>query len=83
LLVDECGIGTANDTERANTLGTACAVLHDAIARGIDVSGFFHWTAVDNCEWLHGYDVSFGIIDADRRVRPSAEVLAREAGGVC
>ena len=51
---------------------------HDAIARGVDVRGFFHWTAVDNYEWLHGFDVSFGIIDRDRSVRPSAAVL-REA----
>jgi beta-glucosidase len=83
LLVDEYGIGTANDTERAEYLEDGLRVLHDAIVRGIDVRGFFHWTAVDNYEWLHGYDVSFGIIDADRRVRPSAEVLAREAGGAC
>ena len=40
-----------------------------AIARGVDVRGFFHWTGVDNYEWLHGYDVSFGIIDRARRPR--------------
>ena len=43
--------------------------------RGIDVRGFVHWTGVDNYEWLHGYDVSFGIIDRDRNVRASAQVL--------
>jgi beta-glucosidase len=42
------------------------------------VRGLFHWTAVDNYEW-YGYDVSFGIIDRDRNVRPSARVLQREA----
>ena len=52
-----------------------------AIARGIDVRGLFHWTAVDNYEWLHGYDCPFGIIDSDRSVRDSAQVLAREATG--
>ena len=55
--------------------------MHDALGRGIDVRGFFHWTAVDNYEWLHGYDVAFGLIDRDRRVRPSAAVLAGEARG--
>ena len=49
------------------------------IERGVDVRGFFHWTGVDNYEWLHGYDVDFGIIDRDRNVRPSARVLQREA----
>ena len=31
--------------------------------------------------WLHGFDVSFAIIDRDRRIRPSAQVLAHEALG--
>ena len=25
---------------------------HDAIDRGVDVRGFFHWTSVDNYEWI-------------------------------
>jgi beta-glucosidase len=83
LLVDEYGIGTANDTQRVQYLEEGLHILCGALARGIDVRGFFHWTAVDNYEWLHGYDVPFGIIDIDRRVRPSAEVLAREALHEC
>jgi beta-glucosidase len=79
LLVDEYGIGTADDAERVAYLEDGLRVVHDALGRGIDVRGFFHWTAVDNYEWLHGYDVAFGLIDAERRVRPSAAVLAREA----
>jgi beta-glucosidase len=79
VLVAEYGIGTNDDTIRAEYLARGLAIVQDAIARGIDVRGLFHWTVVDNYEWLHGYDVSFGIIDRDRRVRPSAEVLAREA----
>lgn len=79
LLVAEYGIGTDDDDARAEYLSQGLAIVHDAIARGIDVKGLFHWTAVDNYEWLHGYDVSFGIIDSDRSVRASAQVLAREA----
>ena len=81
LLVAEYGIGTDDDAERAAYLERGLTVVHDAIERGIDLRGFFHWTAVDNYEWLHGYDVAFGIIDRDRNVRPSAEVLRREAIG--
>lgn len=81
LLVAELGIGTDDDAERASYLSRGLAVVHDAIGRGTDVRGFFHWTAVDNYEWHHGYDVRFGLIDADRRVRPSAAVLRREALG--
>ena len=79
LLVAEYGIGTDDDAVRAAYLERGLEVVHDAIGRGIDVRGFFHWTAVDNYEWLHGYDVAFGIIDRDRNVRPSALVLQREA----
>ncbi len=79
LLVAEYGIGTDDDVERAAYLERGLQVTGEAIARGVDVRGFFHWTAVDNYEWLHGYDVRFGIIDRDRNVRPSARVLQREA----
>jgi len=79
LLVAEYGIGTSDDGQRAAYLLRGLQVTNDAIARGIDVRGLFHWTAVDNYEWLHGYDVQFGIIDRDRNIRPSARVLQREA----
>ena len=79
LLVAEYGIGTDDDEARAAYLERGLEVTHDAIGRGIDVRGFFHWTGVDNYEWLHGFDVSFGLIDGDRNVRPSAAVLTRQA----
>jgi beta-glucosidase len=79
LVVAEFGIGTDDDGERSEYLERGLGVVHDAIRRGIDVRGFFHWTAVDNYEWLHGYDVKFGLIDVDRNVRASAEVIRREA----
>jgi beta-glucosidase len=79
LLVAECGIGTSDDTERVAYLERGLQVTRDAVARGVDVRGFFHWTAVDNYEWLHGFDVQFGIIDRDRNIRPSAWTLQREA----
>jgi beta-glucosidase len=78
LLVAEYGIGTSDDTQRAEYLRRGLEVVHDRLAAGVDVRGFFHWTAVDNYEWLHGYDVAFGLIDRERRVRPSAEVLAEQ-----
>ena len=75
LLVAEYGVGTDDDDFRAQYLRQGLDETAAAMARGVDVRGFFHWTAVDNYEWLHGYDVSFGIIDRDRNVRASARVL--------
>jgi beta-glucosidase len=56
-------------------------VVQEALNRGIDVRGFFHWTAVDNYDWFHGFepDAAFGLMSRDREVRPSAAVLAAEA----
>jgi beta-glucosidase len=79
LLVAEYGLGTSDDDARARYLARGLEITGEAIARGIDVRGFFHWTAVDNYEWLHGYDVAFGIIDRQRNVRASARVLQRQA----
>jgi beta-glucosidase len=81
LLVAEYGIGTDDDEVRAAYLERGLEVVRQAVGEGIDVRGLFHWTAVDNYEWLHGFDVHFGIIDRDRTVRPSARVLQREAQG--
>jgi len=79
LLVAEYGIGTDDDAVRERYLRDGLTIVHEAIGRGVDVRGFFHWTGVDNYEWRHGFDVSFGIVDRDRTVRPSARVLAEAA----
>lgn len=81
ILIAEYGVGTPDDELRATYLEEGLAITEQALADGIDVRGFFHWTAVDNYEWTHGFDVQFGIIDRDRNVRPSAEVLRRAAHG--
>ena len=81
LLVAEYGLGTDDDAARAAYLERGLEVVQAAIRDGVDVRGLFHWTGVDNYEWLLGFDVRFGIIDRDRNVRPSAAVLRREALG--
>jgi beta-glucosidase len=80
LLVAEYGIGTHDDLKRAAYLYRGLEVTAHAIAQGIDVRGFFHWTGVDNYEWLHGQDVEFGIIDRRRNIRKSADILRAETG---
>jgi len=79
LILAEYGVGTSDENERSAYLSAGLDIVHMAIAQGIDVRGFFHWTAVDNYEWLHGYDLQFGIINTDRTTKPSSEVLRQEA----
>jgi beta-glucosidase len=81
LVVAEHGVGTDDDVWRCDVLRASLAVVEDAVADGVDVRGFFHWTGVDNYEWLHGFDVPFGLFSREREARPSAELLASHARG--
>ena len=82
LLIDECGVGTDDDTWRVEILRDSLAQVDDALADGIDLRGFFHWTGVDNYEWGFGFDVAFGLFDRDRNARPSAALMKGWASGV-
>lgn len=79
LLIAEHGVGTTDDDWRCDILRSSLAEVESALADGIDVRGFFHWTGIDNYEWLHGYDVPFGLFDRDRKPRPSAHLAAEWA----
>ena len=66
VLVTENGIATADDTRRIAYTRGALEGLHRAIADGIDVRGYQHWSALDNYEWASGYAPTFGLIAFDR-----------------
>jgi beta-glucosidase len=76
LLVCEHGVGTDDDDWRRDVLGESLEQVESAIADGIDLRGFFHWTGVDNYEWSHGFSVPFGLFTRDRDPRATAEFLA-------
>jgi beta-glucosidase len=85
LVIAECGLGTPtsadDDDWRASYLEDCLAITRDAIADGIDVRGFFHWTGIDNYEWNLGFDAAFGLIRRDRTPKGSADVARRWATG--
>ncbi len=65
--ITENGIATADDDERIEFVRLHLEQVHDAIARGRDVRGFFYWSTLDNFEWNDGYRPTFGLIGVDRR----------------
>lgn len=78
IVVTENGCPTDDETFRTRYVAAHLAAIARARARGADVRGYFHWTSVDNYEWLHGYGPSsrFGLIGFDprtqaRHVKPS------------
>ena len=84
ILVTENGIATADDSRRIAYTGEALRGLGAAMADGIDVRGYLHWSALDNYEWASGYAPTFGLIAVDRRTfartpKPSLEWLGAVA----
>ena len=85
ILITENGIADRADRLRPEYLLSHLTAMHRAIAAGIPVRGYFHWTAFDNFEWAEGYSAKFGLIACDpvtqeRRLRPSARLYAEICG---
>ena len=68
ILVTENGCPTTDEDFRIRYLAAHLAALERARRAGAPVEGWFHWTAVDNYEWRHGFsDARFGLFGFDPR----------------
>src|SRR3954463_11616863 len=65
ILVTENGIATVDDSRRIAYTGEALEHLGKAIADGVDVRGYLHWSLLDNYEWGH-WAPTFGLVAVDR-----------------
>jgi len=84
MIVTENGIGTTDDTRRLEYYRRALQGVANCLNDGLDVRGYFAWSAFDNFEWLQGYRPTFGIIAVDREtqgrtVKPSGRWLGQVA----
>ncbi len=82
--VTENGIADASDAKRGPFLVRHLSEIASAIADGVPVQGYFHWSLLDNFEWAEGYGPRFGLVEVDyttqeRRPRGSARLYARIA----
>lgn len=80
--ITENGLADASDHLRPLYVVQHLTVLEQAIADGIDVRGYFHWSLIDNFEWALGLDPKFGFFSYDqvkhkRKLRRSGLVYSR------
>lgn len=80
--------GTVQDSDRVTFLRSYLTQLQRAAAEGVPVRGYFHWSLIDNFEWIAGYRNCYGLHHVDystqqRMPKLSAawyrEVIARNA----
>ena len=57
--------GQVHDADRIDFLTRYLTCLGQAVERGVDVRGYFHWSLLDNLEWSEGYKERFGLIYLD------------------
>jgi len=86
VLVTENGFADEKDTLRPQAIVAFVEAMHRAIAGGVRVLGYLHWSLLDNFEWAEGFHGRFGLYAVDferdertRTRRASAEVYARIA----
>jgi beta-glucosidase len=60
--ITENGIGTDDDEQRCRYIVRHLQQTHRAIAEGLDVRSYLHWTFQDNFEWAEGFRQKFGLI---------------------
>ena len=80
IMVTENGLGTTDDTQRVAYIPQAIAGVGRAMADGIPVLGYIHWSLLDNFEWIFGYGPRMGLVAVDRTTqqrtpKPSAQTL--------
>ena len=54
--------GNVYDDERIRHLRLQLLYLAKAVREGIPVTGYYHWSLMDNLEWHHGFRPRFGYI---------------------
>ncbi|MBN1799338.1 MAG: beta-glucosidase [Spirochaetales bacterium] len=56
---------SCHDPDRISYLREHFKMCKKAIADGIKLKGYFHWSIMDNFEWAYGYSKRFGLIYSD------------------
>jgi len=57
--------GRVHDPQRVDFMARYLRELGRAMAEGVEVQGYFHWSLFDNFEWAEGYRERFGLVYVD------------------
>ncbi len=83
--------GRVQDPQRIDYTRRHLLEVRRAIADGVNLRGYFHWSIMDNFEWAEGYKERFGMVHVDyvtheRRLKDSAlwykEVIATKGASL-
>lgn len=66
VVVTEHGVSTQDDELRCRFLKASIPPLIELVRDGVPVLGYFHWSLLDNYEWISAFDVHFGLCSVDR-----------------
>lgn len=77
IFISENGIADEDDNYRSFYILTHLTAVWKALQENIPITGYCYWSAIDNLEWLYGYDKRFGLIEVnpvsgERKIRKSA-----------
>lgn len=77
IIITENGVADDRDAHRKWWITETIIGIKEAMKRGVEVNGYFHWSLTDNFEWAFGLWPRFGLTEIDyktqkRTLRPSA-----------
>lgn len=80
VLITEHGVPTDDDDLRIQFIRDSLSGLRQAMAEGVPVLGYIHWSLLESYEWVFGYSQTYGLCTVDsktfqRTPKPSAYVL--------
>ncbi len=65
IIITENGIADADDSKRSDFISDHLQVIKEARVSGILVAGYYHWSLIDNFEWINGFGPRFGLYSVD------------------
>jgi beta-glucosidase len=82
LIITENGIAAEDDQKRSHYMSAMLRMVQKTLKMNYPLRGYFHWSLIDNYEWLEGFSARFGLVHVDfednhrRRLKESARFYA-------